>query len=234
MDNAIQKINLIMEKKFTFWDVFAIIIALLPLAYLYYVYNGLPAIVPVHFGADGKPNGYGPRSELFFTGGLLSGLSILLYLLMKYLPSIDPKKQVQYGQKRFQQIGMGLVIFMSALNICIVISAINKGFHSDKLIVSLMGLLFVFLGNMMYNIKPNYFVGVRVPWTLENEDNWRATHRLAGKVWVAGGIIVTIERLVLPSSVGTYIFLGCVFVMALIPITYSYVYFKQHQSKKDL
>ena len=234
MDNAIQKINLVMEKKITFWDVFALILALLPLAYLYYVYDGLPAIVPVHFGADGQPNGYGPRSELFFTGGLLSGMSVLLYLLMKYLPSIDPKKQVKYGQKRFQQLGMGLVIFMSALNICIVISAINKGFHSDKLIISLMGLLFVFLGNMMYNIKPNYFVGVRVPWTLEDEGNWRATHRLAGKVWVAGGIIVTIERLALPSVIGTYIFLGCVFLMALIPITYSYIYFKNHKTKKDL
>jgi uncharacterized membrane protein len=223
-----------MEKKFTFWDVFAIIIALLPLAYLAYEYDKMPAIVPVHFGADGQPNRYGSKNELFFTGGLLAGVSILLYLLMKYLPSIDPKKQVKYGEKRFQQLGMGLTIFMAALNICIVISAISKGFHTDKLIISVTGLLFIFLGNMMYNIKPNYFAGVRTPWTLENEDNWRATHRLAGKVWVAGGIIITVERLALPSATGTYIFLGCVAVMALVPIIYSYIYFKKHQQKNNL
>ena len=60
------------------------------------------------------------------------------------------------------------------------------------------GLLFAFMGNLMHNIKPNYFAGVRTPWTLEDPDTWRATHRLAGKLWFGGGIFVTIAVLVLP------------------------------------
>jgi uncharacterized membrane protein len=223
-----------MEKKFTIWDAAAIVLALLPLGYLLYIYDQLPATVPVHFGADGKPNAFGPRSELFEVEGLLSGVSILVYLLMKYLPAIDPKKQVKYGQKRFQQLGLGITVFMAAMSICITTAAINKTFKTDKLIPSLIGLLFVFLGNIIYNIKPNYFAGVRTPWTLEDENNWRATHHLAGKVWVAGGIIVTVVRLLLPPETGAHIFIPCVIAMALIPVAYSYIYFKKHQPKQNI
>jgi uncharacterized membrane protein len=94
-----------------------------------------------------------------------------------------------------------------------------------------VGLLFVFLGNMMHSIKPNYFAGVRTPWTLEDEGNWRATHRLAWKVFFTGGIIITIATLVVPENAAIFIFLPCVLVMAFVPITYSYIYFKKHQLK---
>jgi len=223
-----------MKKKFTIWDVFALLLALLPLVYLFFVYDKLPAIVPTHYGADGKPNNFGPKSEMYTISGLLSGMSVLLYLLMKYLPAIDPKKQVKYGERTFQKLGMGITIFFAAMNICIILAAANKGFSFDKLIVSISGLLFVFLGNIMYNIKPNYFAGVRTPWTLEDESTWRATHRLTGKLWVAGGIIVTLERLLLPSKTGAHIFIICIAIMVLTPVIYSYVYFKKHQSKKEI
>lgn len=221
-------------KKITIWDVFAFVLALLPLVYLAFVYDKLPAIVPTHYGADGKPNNWGPKSQMYVIGGILSGMSILLYLLMKYLPSIDPKKQVKYGERTFQKLGMGITIFFAAMNLCIILAAANKGLSFDKLIISLAGLLFVFLGNIMYNIKPNYFAGVRTPWTLEDEGTWRATHRLTGKLWVTGGIIVTLERLLVPSETGVYIFMACIGIMVLTPIIYSYVYYKKHQSKKNI
>lgn len=223
-----------MNKKITIWDVFAVIIALMPLVYLCCVYDKLPAIVPTHYGADGKPNNFGPKSEMYTIGGVLSGMSILLYFLMKYLPAIDPKKQVKYGERTFQKLGMGISIFLAAMNLCIILAAANKGFSFDKLIISISGLLFVFLGNIMYNIKPNYFAGVRTPWTLEDEGTWRATHRLTGKLWVAGGIIITLERLLVPSETGVYIFFACIGIMVFTPIIYSYVYFKKHQAKKSL
>jgi uncharacterized membrane protein len=223
-----------MNKKINIWDIFALILALLPLVYLACIYDKLPAIVPTHYGADGKPNNWGPKSEMYAIGGILSGMSILVYLLMKFLPLIDPKKQVKFGEQTFQRLGMVIVIFFAAMNLCIVIATANKGFSIDKVLMALMGLLFVFLGNIMYNIKPNYFAGVRTPWTLEDEGTWRATHRLTGKLWVAGGIIITIERLLVPSATGVYIFLGCVVIMAVIPVTYSYLYFKKHHIKKDI
>jgi len=218
-------------KKFSLLDFAALLIGLLPYGYLFSVYSSLPAIVPLHFDANGQPNGFGPKKELFLIASILVWVSILLYLLMKYLPSIDPKKQVQYGEKTFQTLGFGLVVFMAALNICITFATVNHSFQIDKIILPIIGLLFVFIGNMMYSIKPNYFAGIRTPWTLENEANWRATHRLAGKLWVMGGLAVTIAMLLLPSPTRTYVFITCVVVMAFIPMIYSYIYFKKHQLK---
>lgn len=218
-------------KKFTYVDLLALVIALVPLGYLESVYTSLPAIVPMHYGADGKPNGFGPKSELFVLQAILIGTSILVYLLMKFLPSIDPKKQVKYGEQTFQKLGMGLIVFFAALNLVITFATVNKTLEVNKLILPLTGLLFVFLGNIMHSIKPNYFAGVRTPWTLEDEGNWRATHRLAGKVWVAGGIIVTIAMLTLPEKASVIVFLPCILIMAFIPIIYSYIYFKKHGVK---
>jgi len=218
-------------KKFTYADLLALVIALVPLGYLQWVYDELPAIVPMHYGADGKPNGFGPKSELFVLQAILIGASILAYLLMKFLSSIDPKKQVKAGEQTFQKLGMGLIVFFAALSLVITFAAVNKTLEINKLILPLTGLLFVFLGNIMYSIKPNYFAGVRTPWTLESEGNWRATHRLAGKVWVAGGIIVTVAMLVLPDKADIFVFLPCILIMAFIPIIYSYIYYKRYGAK---
>lgn len=67
------------------------------------------------------------------------------------------------------------------------------------MIFPLIGLLFVFLGNVMYSLKPNYFAGIRVPWTLDSDDNWKATHRVAGIVWFAGGLLFLICALAMDA-----------------------------------
>lgn len=216
-------------KKFTLWDLVAIMIALIPIAYLEYVYDSLPAQVALHYGINGAANRYGPKHDLLTLEMILAGVSILLYLLMKFLPSIDPKRQVKYGERSFLRLGMIFVIFLAALNLFMSLAAVDKAIRTDRLILALAGLLFIFLGNIIYSIKPNYFAGIRTPWALEDERNWRATHRLAGKVWVAGGILITAERLVLSSVLGSYIFIAGIAVMTLIPAIYSYIYFKKHQ-----
>ena len=156
------------------------------------------------------------------------GVSALVYLLLKFLPAIDPKKQIKYGESTFQKLALGMVVFLAALDIAIVYATVHKGFEMNKVIFPIIGLLFAFIGNMMYSIKPNYFAGIRTPWTLESEDNWRATHRLAGTIWFIGGIALTVLMLFLPPAAGTIIFTSCVLVMAFTPMIYSFIYFKTH------
>ena len=218
-------------KKFSLLDVAALLIWLLPIGYLLWVYGSLPAIVPMHYGADGKPNRYGSKSDFLVMQMIFPFISGGVYFLLKFLPSIDPKKQVKYGEQTFQKLGFGLVIFMAAISISITFATINQSFKIDKLLLPLIGLLFVFLGNVMHSIKPNYFAGVRTPWTLEDEGNWRATHRLTGKIWVIGGLIITIATLVLPEGMGVFVFLPGILIISFIPIIYSYIYFKKHQVK---
>jgi len=218
-------------KKFNILDASALVIWLLPAAYLAYIYPTLPASVPVHFGLNGNPDRYGSKGEFIGGFSVLMGVSVFIYLLLKFLPAIDPKKMVKVGEATFQKMALGLVIFLSALAIAIIFSTIHLSFKIDKLILPIMGLLFVFLGNIMHSIKPNYFAGIRTPWTLEDNDTWRATHRLAGKLWFIGGILITIVVLLLPPAAGMIVFVSLVAVMVLIPVIYSYVYYKKHQLK---
>jgi len=219
-------------KKFNTLDVAAIIVWLLPAVYLVYIFPGLPEKLPVHFGLDGTPDRYGSKGEFVAGPLILLGMSALVYLLMKFLPAIDPKKYVKYGEPVFQKIGVGIVVLMAAINIGMMLSAGTGTFKADKLVLPVVGLFFAFMGNVMHTIKPNYFAGLRTPWTLEDNDTWRATHRLAGKLWFAGGILLTAMALLLPAKAGLITFMSIILVMVMIPVIYSYIYYKNHHPNK--
>jgi len=215
-------------KRVNSMDIAALVLWLLPVAYVAYIYSSLPASVPVHFDIDGKADRYGSRGEFLALQGVLMGTSALVYLLLKFLPAIDPKKYVKYGEATFQKLALGLVLFLAALDIAIAYATLNNSFDVGKLILPVVGLLFAFIGNVMNSIKPNYFAGVRTPWTLEDPDTWRSTHRLASKLWFFGGIGLTIAVLLLPNKVGMIVFLSIVAILVLIPVIYSYLYYKKH------
>jgi uncharacterized membrane protein len=92
-----------------------------------------------------------------------------------------------------------------------------------------MGFLWAILGNYMHNLKPNYFAGLRLPWTLENEDNWRMTHLLAGKLWFVGGIIIGIAWLFVSLTVGLIITFALFLPMVFIPMIYSYRMYQKNK-----
>jgi uncharacterized membrane protein len=85
----------------------------------------------------------------------------------------------------------------------------------------------------MNSIKPNYFAGVRTPWTLEDPDTWRSTHRLAGRLWFVGGICLTIAMLLLPNKTGMVVFFIIIAILVLIPIIYSYIYYTKHHPSRQ-
>ena len=93
-------------------------------------------------------------------------------------------------------------------------------------------MLFLVLGNYMHSIKQNYFIGVRTPWTLENEEVWKRTHRLTAKVWTIGALIMIIAPLTISNSMAYWsIFSVVVTILVLVPIIYSYVIFQQLDSQ---
>ncbi len=211
----------------------AILVALLvalPLAYLTMVYPSLPARVPTHFGFDGKPNGFSDKQDMIWIVIAVSILSVSIYLLIRYLPRIDPKKTAALGAGNMQKIGVAVVALMSAVTISILYSSRHGMISFNKLFNPLMGIFFIVVGNWMNNIKPNYFVGIRVPWTLESPDNWRATHRMGSKIWVIGGILITICSPFLDGKTAEYFFVITTFVLAFIPIIYSFLYFKNNRT----
>ncbi len=218
-----------MQKTTNFSEWMIGFIILIPFFYLASIYNSLPEIVPIHFDLHGIPNGFGERSTLILTTSLLGLVAAGCYLLIKNLPKIDPKKTAGQSPELYKKLAWALVIFMSALNLIIVFSAANKSVNITKLMLPMIGILFSFLGYYMRDMKPSYFVGIRTPWTLENDDNWRETHILASKIWVPGGVIITVATLVLPETIAFICFITTIVIISIIPIGYSYLYFKKHQ-----
>lgn len=205
---------------------FVMMIALLPAGYLALNWNNLPETVPVHFGPDMQPDKFGNKAELWLITGLLAVVSIGLYFLLNNLHRIDPKRKGSQPSPTFSKLATGLVVFLAALNTIIIASAKGAS-NMQHFLFPLLGLLFAFIGNYMNNIKPNYFAGIRLPWTLSSDENWRRTHQLAGKLWFAGGILLIIAGLLLPSSAMWIVFIAVMIVMIFIPAVYSYRLFKQ-------
>ena len=206
-----------------------VLLIALPLVYLAMVFPSLPEVIPTHFGFDGKPNGYSNKQHMIWIVAVVSILSVLVYLLVRYLPKVDPKKTASQGAGNMQKIGIAVVALMSAITVSIIYTAEHATISFNRLFNPLMGIFFIVVGNWMYNIKPNYFVGIRVPWTLESPDNWKATHRIGSKLWVAGGVLITICSPFLEGKTAEYFFIAITIALALIPIIYSFIYFRNHR-----
>lgn len=216
--------------------ILVLIACILPIIYLIWVWNTLPAEgIPLHYSiTSGKPDGFGNKNDLLFTVGLILGISILVYLLLINIHKIDPKRVKAGKAQVFDVVAIGTVLFLAALSIIVIQGATDPQADIwNKMYVPLLGLLFTFLGNVMYNIKPNYFAGIRVPWTLNDEDNWKKTHRLGGVTWFIGGLLITVFSLAAPKNLSLAIMQGCLTIMVIIPVAYSFILFKRSQSEKN-
>lgn len=208
-------------------------IALTPLAYLAMVWKNLPETIAMHFDLEGKPDRFGNKNELLVMVIILSVMSAALYFILANVYKIDPKKYAAENKDRLQRMGFIMGVFISALTCFIIYNSSSEGFEiKSSYIFAGVGLLYSVIGNYMHNIKPNYFAGFRLPWTLHSEENWRKTHLLGGKIWFVGGLVLTIVSLLLPSKTGAFVFFGLTAIMVLIPVVYSYRMFKAEKLLK--
>jgi uncharacterized membrane protein len=198
--------------------------ACLPLIYLAFIWQGLPQQVPLHFDIYLKPDKIGDKSQLWWPVSIVAAVSIGVYFLFQNIHRIDPKRKAK-PSGNFSRLSYVLVIFLAAINFIIVHSAIGEA-QSMNLLFPIIGLLFAFIGNYFNSIKPNYFAGYRLPWTLNDDENWRRTHRLAGKMWFWGGLFFTVVSLFLPAFLIIPVFLTMVALLVIIPFVYSYRFFK--------
>ena len=139
-----------------------------------------------------------------------------------YLPKVK-KNQPTSG---FNRMGLSIAIFLVLLNYFLILTAVHSWEVSEKVIYIFFGLLVAVLGNYLYNIKPNFFAGIRLPWTLNDIDNWRQTHHLAGKLWFVAGIILSLISGFLSEMALKPVFISTIILIVLIPCIYSYRLFR--------
>ena len=198
----------------------------IPFIYAAYLYPSLPKIIPTHFNIKGEADGFGGKDSIYLGPSIMGIASLFTYFFLTYIKKIDPKSSEQMEDGLFQKFGFFTVLFLSAISMVILYATSHQGISIEKLLFPLMGLAFAGMGLYMHNIKQNYFAGFKLPWTLDNVDNWNATHKIAGKVWLYGGIIQFVAGIIFSSVTSFVIFFIAMVVMVLLPTIYSYRMFK--------
>ena len=201
-------------------------LTLLPMLIGLVLWDQLPDIITSHWGADGVADGTAGKGFVVFGfPAIMAGVNLLCFLGT----AIDPK-QANQSKK-----AMGIIFWIMPL-ISLVVScgmyAVAMGRTVDVYVVAplMLGVLFVVIGNYMPKVKQNSSLGVKIPWTLCNEENWNKTHRFAGKVWVAGGVVLMLTAL-LPAKWLVFSLLGCVLLLAFAPMVYSFTVYKAHKTQ---
>jgi uncharacterized membrane protein len=193
-----------------------LVILLAPIVYLLIVWDRLPDQLPSHWDFNGEVNGYGPKYYIVL-------LNIGLYLLLLLIPKIDPrKKNYDLFSSTYFKLRFLLILFFSVISSLIITKSLGHDIDIDRVILIGCILLFIGLGNYMGTIKTNWFIGVRTPWTLENETVWKKTHLLTGRLWFWMGLILLVFSFFLPKDILNKVFFISVIIMVLIPIVYSY------------
>lgn len=201
-------------------------IILTPFVYLAIVWNSLPERVPVHWNYKGEIDRWGSKFSLL---AVLFMLPVLIYVLMIAASKFDPKKRLLLMGGKFYQLKFILVLFMSLLALFIIYISKNQSLTSPAFLHVGIGALLMILGNYFKVIQPNYFIGIRTPWTLENNEVWKATHAFAGKLWFFWGLLLMLGGLIFQDAVFSKVFVAVVLVLAFVPIVYSYFKFKSLQ-----
>jgi uncharacterized membrane protein len=164
------------------------------------VYDQLPAQLPIHWGLDGEINGWMAKPWGAFLTPLTSAVVVALCVLV---PSMSPSG---YSMDRFQRIYPTLVAAVAGLllsvTLLLLMAALGTRIAIARHVLSLLGVLFLVIGNYLGKLTRNFFVGIRTPWTLASDIVWERTHRLAAPLFVIGGLCHLNDHLCRPLAMG--------------------------------
>ena len=201
------------------------LITLLPILVGLFYWNQLPDKMATHFDMTGTPNGW--SSKWFAIIGIPVVLAVV-NVLCTILTETDPRRH-KYPEKM-----MKLVYW-----ICPVVSWICAGLTISyelgvefaampKFASLLMGIMFIVIGNYLPKVKQNYYMGIKLPWTYSDEENWNRTHRMAGKLWVVGGIVLLLNFFLEITG----LIIAVLIVMIVVPTIYSWAFSRKKDKEK--
>ena len=209
-------------------ELLLLLLVFVPMIYLGVIWNSLPEIIPTNYNLNGVPDRVGDKQEflllmifLFFTNGLL-------YFLFRYIPKPDDGQEVPATEtanyiKAYYRIRFRIHIYLAVFTtIIIYLVSVGRGVFLEKWVFIGVGLLISMIGLVLRNLKPNNFVGVRTPWTLQSDEIWLKVHAFAGKLWLYAGIVIIIAGMFLTVVSGVFMFVFAAMALAALPYIYSY------------
>ena len=196
------------------------------LAFSAAIFGQLPARIPIHWNFNGVADDYGTRE---LGAVFVPGLSLGLWLLFQILPKLDPltitsPDRFSYAPflDTFRRYLNFILLFMSGLHVTTLGIGLGWPIQIGQAMMIGIGLLFAAMGNEFGRLKRNSFAGIRVPWTLANEEVWRISHRVGGRAFVLVGLISVICGLIVPPEIGIIVLMILVLGWVVFTMVYSY------------
>jgi immunity protein, SdpI family len=191
------------------------------------VYPKLPLTIPTHWDMLGRPNGWSGR---LWGAWVMPIFLVVLWAFMRVLPRIDPRgsNYAKFGGA-YEGIIVSIMLFMLGMHIIILRAALGYPVAMERVLPIGLGVLFIAIGNLLPRARPNWFIGIRTPWTLSSDRVWEKTHRFGGHVFVGAGILMVLSALVTAPWAPVVLFTIIVLCTASVLI-YSYVEWKREQT----
>jgi uncharacterized membrane protein len=221
-----------MKNKLT-WLEATLVIA--PFFVLVVLWNQIPERVPIHWNIRGDIDRWASKAPGMLPLPLIGLGTVVICHVVAWL---DPKLRINLTKtdrmnKILQILRVAFATFFDAIFAVQLVVALGYKIAATRIIVWCILLLFAILGNDLPNLRPNYFIGIRTPWTLENADTWRATHRLGGKLMFFGALLLLILEFFLSRSVFDLLFVSFIVLLLLWSLVYSWHYFRTHAITRE-
>ena len=189
------------------------------------VYNRLPPQVPTHWGLNGVADGFSSRFSAVL---LLPALAVGLWVVLLALPRLDPRRAAypMFEPTRLLFTNV-IILFLAVVHMAALGAALGWAISIGRVITISMGLLFAVLGNEMARIRPNWFIGIRTPWTLANDEIWRRTHRVGGRLFFGLGLLMLLAGVFLPEVVAGLLIMISALGIVIFSFGYSYVLWRR-------
>lgn len=195
------------------------VITLLPILAGLILWNQLPDRMPTHWNAAGEIDGWSSKPfAVFVLPLILLGAQWLCVIAT----SADPKKAA-HPEKVLHMIFWFIPVLSVVMHSLTYAAALGKEVKMEAVLPVILGLLFTIIGNYLPKCKQNYTIGIKIPWTLNSEENWNKTHRLAGKLWVVCGLIILLSGFFNIS----WFLLPVALFMVFVPFIYSYMLYRK-------
>ncbi|ERM90866.1 hypothetical protein O163_13565 [Caldanaerobacter subterraneus subsp. yonseiensis KB-1] len=203
-------------------DLWLIGIIILIWIFTFAIFGRLPAKIPIHWNISGQVDSFGPKHDIF----ILPSIITIIYFVMLCVPIIDPKR-ANYGKfaGAYRMIRAVVVIILSAVYFASAYSALGYRIDVNRMGNLIIPFMLIGFGSVMGKLRHNYFVGIRTPWTLADEEVWNKTHQLGGKLWLIAGIIGLFASFFRGTWVTVFMFVLLI-TAVIVPIVYSYIIFE--------
>jgi uncharacterized membrane protein len=190
-------------------------------------YPKLPDTIPMHWDARGRVNGYGSKT---FVLVLMPLLALGIWGLMRVIPRLDPRRQ-NYEKMwgAYELVINATITILLLVHVIVIAKVLGAPITIERVVPALVGAMLIIVGNVLPQARPNWFFGIRTPWTLSNDRVWERTQRVGGYLLVMAGVAGLLSA-ALPRSVGFPVFFGATTIAVIGAVAYSFVAWKQETS----